>query len=284
MDDKSQLVRQEKPPVHTERQDAGMISGGLDGPAVGSALGPNNFSGGPICGAPDSTHCRECLAAMSHRLAQPITALRGGLELALIGKRSAADYRSLLEQSLSLADVLVQLIVSLRDLGESGAGGGPHARVGLNALATEILAELEGLAHARDLRLQFIEGEDVEVCADPLRLREALQSLLGWIIENSAGSGDVWIEVSTFQGETRVCISPPRLDLQYLQIKALEDITTPGLLFSRAAKSGSLGWAINKRLWGAMGGRLEILTEGPEAGRVRASFRCAQSNEMGNHS
>src|SRR5271157_5116902 len=98
----------------------------------------------PIC-LPNSSHCRECLAALAHRLAQPMTALRGGMELGLMGKRSVADYRALLEQSIQLADSMAQLIVSMRDLGESGAPGGPSQSILLEATATEVLAELEGL-------------------------------------------------------------------------------------------------------------------------------------------
>src|ERR1700733_2029798 len=62
----------------------------------------------------DEKTCRDCLAAVAHRLAQPMTALRGGIELGLIGQRSAADYRCLLEQTLQLADNMARLIVSLR--------------------------------------------------------------------------------------------------------------------------------------------------------------------------
>ena len=185
---------------------------------------------------------------MAHRLAQPMTALRGGIELGLMGKRSAADYRSLLEQSLQLADNMAQLIISLRDLGESGAPGGTPQCVLLEATATEVLAEMEGLAQSRELRLQLNAEGAVKVCANPERLREALQSLLAWVIQNSAGGGVIAVELSASEGEARIFLSPPRLDLQYLQIKVLEDITNPGLLFSHAAKNGALGWAINQRL------------------------------------
>ena len=216
------------------------------GPAPGCASAVS-------CKAPES--CRECLAAVAHRLAQPMTALRGGIELGLMGKRSAADYRFLLEQSLQLADNMAQLIISLRDLGESGAPGAPPQYVLLERTATEVLAEMEGLAQSRELRLQLEAEGEVKVCANPERLREALQSLLAWVIQNSAGGGVLAVELSASEGEARVLLSPPRLDLQYLQIKVLEDITTPGLLFSHAAKNGALGWAINQRLLGGLGGK-----------------------------
>jgi signal transduction histidine kinase len=189
-----------------------------------------------------------------------------------MGKRSAAEYRSLLEQSLKLADNMAQMVVSLRDLGESGAPGGPCRHVLLEGTMVEAVAEMEGLANSRGLRLQFNPHGEAKVCANPERLRDALQSLLAWVIQNSAGGGVIALELSASDGEARVFITPPRLDLQYLQIKVLEDITTPGLLFSHAAKNGALGWAINQRLLDGIGGRLEILTDGPDAGCIRVSF------------
>jgi len=145
-----------------------------------------------------------------------MTALRGGIELGLLGKRSAADYRSVLEQSLQLADQMAQLIVSLRDLGESGAPGGPSQSVLLEPIATEVLAEMEGLAQSRELRLQLQAEGGVKVSANPERLREALQSLLAWVIQNSAGGGIIAMDLSAAGGEARVFLSPPRLDMQYL--------------------------------------------------------------------
>jgi len=204
-----------------------------------------------------------------------MTALRGGIELGLMGKRSAADYRSLLEQSLQLADSMAQLIVSLRDLGESGAPGGPPQCVPLEATVTEVLAEMEALAQSRELRLQLHAEGVVKVCVNPERLREALQGLLAWVIQNSAGGGAIAVELSASEGEARVFLSPPQLDLQYLQVKVLEDITNPGLLFSYAAKNGALGWAINRRQLDGLGGKLEILTDGRDAGCIRVRFPLA---------
>jgi signal transduction histidine kinase len=209
-----------------------------------------------------------------------MTALRGGIELGLMGKRSAADYRSLLEQSLQLADNMAQMIVSLRDLGESAAPGGQSQCVRLEATVAEVVAEMEGLAQSRDLRLQLKSQGKASVCADPERLREALTSLLAWVIQNSAGGGVIAVDISVSEteAEAHVCVSPPRLDLQYLQIKVLEDITTPGLLFSHASKNGTLGWAINQRLLNGLGGRLEILAEHRDAGCIRVSFPTAPAS------
>jgi phosphoglycerate-specific signal transduction histidine kinase len=272
MEDKHSLLSQGKPLGNHAPGTAPDTSRSPDRPVTAP---PDLFARAPdlpITRLPDSQHCRECLAALAHRLAQPMTALRGGMELGLMGKRSMEDYRSLLEQSLQLADSMAQLIVSLRELAESTAPGGPTQSVLLEAAATETLAEMEGLAQSRDLHLQLHTEGEARVWANPERLREALLGLLAWVIQNSAGGGPIAVNISVSDGNARVAVAPPRLDLQYLQIKVLEDITTPGLLFSHAAKNGALGWAIVQRLLDGVGGKLEICAEGPDSGCVRVTF------------
>ena len=226
----------------------------------------------PIAQSPDPKDCRECLGALAHRLAQPITALRGGIELGLMGRRhSAEDYRCLLEQSLQLADNVANLIISLRDLGESGVTAGAAHCVALEGAAVQALADLEALAQSRDLQLQLTTQGVAEVFANPERLQEALQSVIAWVIQNSAGGGVVAMELSATADDAQMVLSLSRLDLQYLQIKMLEDFALPGVLFAHAAKNGA-GWAISQRLLDGLGGRMEILTEGPNASCLRVSF------------
>lgn len=219
--------------------------------------------------------CRECLAAMTHRMVQPLTALRGGLELGLLGKPSEADYRALLQESLELTDGLSQLVVSLRDIGESGVCIGEAQSVSLEAAVQQALAEVAAWAQSRDVTLKVSVQATANIRANRGRLNEALQNLLAWAIQNTAGGATVEVEVSKTEDEAILYLLPPKMDWQYLQIKVLEDITTPGVLFSFAARSGVLGWAINKRLVEGFGGKLEILTPEGETGRIRARFPLA---------
>ncbi len=249
-------------------------------PASGVGTPPANGKENPAESKPNAAgataayrippeECRECLTAMTHRLVQPLTALRGGLELGLLGKPTEADYRALLQQSMQLADTMAQMIISLRDIGESGVSAGPYQSIRLESAVQDALAEAETWAQSRDLALQLQNTSDVNVRANPQRLREALQSLFAWVIQNSAGGGVMVVELSGEEGEASVFLSPPKLDWQYLQVKMLEDITTPGVLFSRAARIGTLGWAINQRLVNGIGGKIEILPVDGSAGRIR---------------
>ena len=220
-------------------------------------------------------NCRDCLGALAHRLAQTATALRGALELGLLTKRSANEYQTILTESLELADRMVQLIISLRDLAESNAPPGSSVNVALDPLVREVLEDLRGLAEARDIRIEVPGPIDVEVTTNPQRLREALQSLLAWVIQHASCGGILKIDLTNAGAAALVSIVPPRLDMQYLQIKMLEDLANPGVLFAHAAQSGTLGWAINRRFIEGLGGSLEIAAE--EAGQscVRARFPLA---------
>ncbi len=267
MENKNELLSHEKPSQDRELDNSQRSTCSLDLPVPS----PDH----PITGSPATEGCRECLGAMAHRLAQPMTALRGGIELGLMGKRTVTEYRALMEQSLQLADSMVQMIVSLRDLGESSAPGGSPQSVSLEKMVSEVLAEVESQAQAQHLRLELDAGEELKVRTDPTRLREALETLFAWIVQNCAEGGVMGVKFSAGEGVGRVFISPPRLDLQYLQIKMLADITTPGQLFSHASKNGALGWAIHQRLFDGLGGKLEMLIDGSNAGRVCVSLPLA---------
>jgi hypothetical protein len=154
--------------------------------------------------------------------------------------------------------------------------------VDLDAITREVQEELRELADSRGINLQLAPGPCAKVSLSPGQLREALQDLFAWIIQNSAGRGAIETEISVVDVEARVSVVPSRLDWQYLQIKALEDCAAPGLLFAQAAKSEVLRWAVNKRLIESLGGRLEIVTEGSGAGCIRVRFPVAPPLDVGN--
>jgi hypothetical protein len=221
---------------------------------------------------PDPSVCRACLGATAHRLSQPITALRGGMELGLRDWRYVADYRQLLEQSMGLVDQMAQSIISLRDLGESRAPSGPAQEIGLEPMVKEVIAELDGLATLRHLRLEVQSDGLTKAYANPERLRQSLQSVLAWAIHNAVGEGIITAKVGTSEGDAQLVISSVSVTWRPLLLDKTQDEEPPGVLFSHAAKHGAMEWVINGALLKTLGGRLDLPVEGPDARSIRARF------------
>ncbi len=227
----------------------------------------------------DSPICRECLGAIAHRLAQPMTALRGSIELGLMGKRTAEEYHSILVQTLQLADNMVKTIVSLRDLGESIGPDGPTDRANLKFVVSETLAEIESLARMKTRHFTFEAGQTSDAKVSALGLREVLRSLMMWILQNTSADGTIVVKLSLAEGTTQIHISLPRLDLQYLQVKMLDDITPPDVHVSPAARTGSLDWSGQQQAINALGGKLDVLMEGADPTAICISFPIAPPDE-----
>jgi len=69
---------------------------------------------------------REQTRVFLHQSSQPLTCLRGILELALLLDADEQEYRKAIQQSLAQAEELVQLFKSYRAAIEAGAGGSVH--------------------------------------------------------------------------------------------------------------------------------------------------------------
>jgi len=70
------------------------------------------------------------VAEQVHQMSQPLTALQGTVELALLSERTAEGYRAALEESWEQLTRLNGIVSSLRDLADSHVqSSGPKGRV-----------------------------------------------------------------------------------------------------------------------------------------------------------
>jgi signal transduction histidine kinase len=214
---------------------------------------PRGKPAGPI-----RRDCRECLGAVAHRLSQPLTALRGSMELALWVERSAAEYHAALEQSLDLTDHLVRWIAGLRDLAESAAPCPALERVALGELVGTAVEELRPLAESRGLVLTFGRSGKAYVRAHPERLREALLRILHHALKSSPEGGAVRITVSVFEGMASLAIFDERPVARPGESDPWREASTLGRAFSEAAKADNLDAAIAQCLVEAMGGTIQV--------------------------
>lgn len=69
------------------------------------------------------------VAEQVHRMSQPLTALQGTVELALLSEHTAEAYRAALEESLEQLTRLCGIVNSLRDMTEAYASAGRKTRL-----------------------------------------------------------------------------------------------------------------------------------------------------------
>jgi len=210
--------------------------------------------------------CGECLLALAHRFSQPITALRGSLELALAGALSTQEYRAALEQAFELAGQLVQLVKSLRELGDAAAPGAPAKSILLNALVKEALEELRGFAEARRVKIVFEASPEAIVCGPPDRFREVMLKLLWVAIERSPAQGEIRLALSNSGGSATLILADQGARPRPNEVDLASSGEGGGLgrLFSECAKTRRPDWAILKTLAESLGGSLQVKARDPQ--------------------
>ena len=198
------------------------------------------------------------LDALIHLLSQPLTALRGSLELALGADSSAVDYRKTIAEAFEQADRVAALLVSLRELAASEDPGDRTQTVLLTALLKEAVGDLAPLAVLRRVTVRLESKLDVYVRADSSRLRLAIFKIVHHVIECGPEGKTIHIKLST--ADQRACLlvtdhgpSPGATGPQ-----DLSHYSSLAHLFLEATKCGSLDWVIAKRTLEAQGGTLRV--------------------------
>lgn len=126
----------------------------------------------------------DLIAAAVHRMSQPLTVLRGTVELALRRGATAEDRRASLEVALRETERLTALLEALRAL----AGSEPAASAtpqGLREAAALVAEELAPLAAARGIRLEA----GAELSAPP-RLESAPRALCQALLDLAGAALD----------------------------------------------------------------------------------------------
>ncbi len=200
---------------------------------------------------------RSFLATVLHRLSQPLTALRGSLELALLTEPSAEEYRVTLEESLELADRLVRLICSLRELAESGNPENVREPVSLGKMVQEVAQVVQPLAESRSLTMALESAGDLYVRANSARLQEAVLKLIGIAFQRSPERGTVRVSLRTSYGDACLdiadqgrALSPEELDRFFEPFYSSASPTAP--------EASDLEPAIAKGIVEAMSGTIQV--------------------------
>lgn len=139
----------------------------------------------PSCRAPqvteESAARSHFVAELFHTLAQPVTALRGMLELALRGDADPEAMRRMLREAVATADRVVEALRFARQMGDA-ANPGCVCPMDLNAALRDAIQEFLPVAEDRGVPVSCHEGEPVWLCVDPSQLSQALFLLLDAVL------------------------------------------------------------------------------------------------------
>ena len=135
---------------------------------------------------------RRFAADAAHELRSPLTALKGGLEVALRAERTAAEYRQVLASSLEDVERLIRLAEDLLLLSSVAAGpDGSGVRVELEPLVLDVFEAAARLAKDAGVSVRLTATTPVVVRGDGLALRRALMNLADNAVKYTPAGGRV---------------------------------------------------------------------------------------------
>ena len=141
----------------------------------------------------------EVLRTLAHKLSQPLTSLRGSIEVALMGEPDEAEFRQVLTLSLHESQRLADTLEILRDaLDVEGPVKGRH-RVSWTQCVEQLLGEVELVGRNSPPQLGSNVKSGILVMASPQHLNVATRRLINAAVEAARCNCKVCIELSAAQ-------------------------------------------------------------------------------------
>ncbi len=220
----------------------------------------------------------EAFAAHIHRLSQPLTALHGTVELALMSEISPDECRSILEESLQDLERLRQTVTAMRDLAETerdfGPGGSPLPLMDVVGRTTEVASVL---AEALGATVEIETRGDFNVFTRAARLERALHEVIRIALHRLGRAASLRLCFSSCSGFAYVTLS-----------NASRTVVVPVSASSLASRivarpdpdeSGNWDWTAARRLVELTGGRFEVRGSADSEWALSVSIPTAASED-----
>lgn len=140
---------------------------------------------------------RQVSDNIAHDLRSPLNRLRSRLELALLGKTNADDYRATIEQTITDIDELLGAFNALLKIAQAEAGLKIEdvGEVDLGALVRDMADLYEPLAEEKGVRIAADLGENVGINGNRHLLSQAVANLLDNAIKYTPRGGEIELVV-----------------------------------------------------------------------------------------
>ena len=201
----------------------------------------------------------EFLATAAHELKTPLAILRSYIETLAddLVEGLTTDQREFLAAAAHGARRLQRLVEQLLDLAALEAGHLPVAvgQVSSREVAAAVADELRPLADAGRVTLRAGVEPDLEIRADPARLRQVLRNLVENGIKYTAAGGEISIGSSRIGDRAVLCVADTGIGIPPESLPRVFDefVRIPG---HQPVDGAGLGLAIVRRLALAMGGQV----------------------------
>ena len=147
---------------------------------------------------------QSLLAGISHQIGQPLTVLRGTLEMALLGDPSAIKYHDAIEEALQETDRLVSLAGLLRELAAVEELRGVDTVVSLQSPAQEVLSDMVPLTEAKGIEVETDYSGAPLIRGEAEHLRQIIMNLVDCFIQYAAEGAT--IRLATAREDSYACL------------------------------------------------------------------------------
>jgi heavy metal sensor kinase len=220
-------------------------------------------------------HAKRFTADASHELRTPLTIVRGELEALTQEQGLSRPTREKLSSILEETERLVKIVQGLFAISrlEAGEAFMERKRLDLSRLVTSTVEQMVLLAEEKDVRLNCLARELVEIEGDPARLKQIIVNLLDNAIKYSPEGSAITLLTKIEQGRAVFEVIDqgpgiPEKDLPHV----FERFFRADDMRSRNKDGAGLGLAIVRSICVAHGGDVEINNQSGAGCLVRVTL------------
>lgn len=144
---------------------------------------------------------RSLLSGVSHQLGQPLTVLKGTLEMALLGEPSLERHQAAIEEALEQTERLVSLAGLLREVASLEVLRQTENFADLTKPVEEVVRDMQPLAEARKVQLHLQCDSHLSVRCEAPHLRQTVMNLVDCCLRFTPENGSILVTVRQEGGE-----------------------------------------------------------------------------------